>query len=117
MSHVTKYIQVTMKDGSSWLIPAQIVAVAKANFDADQIETDNEELLDQYRLSQTEQALANPTALIEFARNWMKWEDVQGKAVQLRKPVYFDYSDEWDSADMNIVEHPASMVGDGQRPS
>lgn len=98
----TKYLRVTMPDGSKWDIPASAIADNKANYHAKDKEDPKESLElynEEYKL-----ALGDDGELIEWAKGNMDWADVQHIAMRAHEPDETSYESGWCNADMEIVE-------------
>lgn len=96
---MSKRIHVTMKDGSVWAFPAEIVAKRRAQFYADlpgaaQGDYDQE----------FEYAMRHHYELTDWAVGNMNWSDVAPHAVQIEPPAEADYEDSWLYGDMEVRE-------------
>ena len=92
----TKYLRVTMPDGSKWDVPADLIAQHRAAYflkDRSAPEFDK----------QVQWDLDHPENLIEWAEGDMNWSDVRIHATRVFDGSV-DYQDGWVNGEKEVVE-------------
>lgn len=99
----TKFLRVTMPDGSKWDVPASEIAGHRASYYT------NREPNDDTFNREYDFVIGNNYELMDWAANNMNWSDVQSVAVRVTespvKPV--DYQEGWVNGPSEIVEKEA----------
>ena len=94
---MTKHLKVTMPDGSTWHVPADLIADNRAQYYAakeDGEKTYHEEY--QFTLEDNEE-------LIDWATNNMNWSEVKEFAFLVARPKV-DYQEGWMNGEHEVVE-------------
>lgn len=101
---MTKYLRVTMPDGSKWDVPAQIIAENRARYYAKN--DSGEESGVEYDKAYAEELAYTLKSyeLQDWAANNMRWSDVEGSAVRIDPNYAPDYEKGWVNGDKQIVE-------------
>lgn len=93
---MTKYIRITMPDGSEWDVPAALVA---HNITTEYVRRKPALIYsDEY-----EHTLAHNGVLLDWAANNMNWSDVQASAT-MHKAGSVDYQKGWVNGAKSVVE-------------
>jgi len=95
---------VTFDDGTTWAIPAKIIAAERAKYFAerDVAVGDADNFHDAY-LKEYEYSLGDDGELLDYCANSMNWEDVKDHAVKVSDPEPSrDYEKEWGNAHKEI---------------
>lgn len=100
----TKYLRVTMPDGSKWDVEAKVIADNRAQYYADQ--EDPEDPAAQHKVYTEEFgfALNDDSELEDWAKGNMDWAGVQHTATRHHPPDEDTYEDAWCNAPMEVVE-------------
>lgn len=104
---MAKYLVVQMPDGSEWEVPVQLIAedraVRRAQRDLERDGTPYQETYDEeldYGLSDTDE-------LHDWAKNNMRWSDVQETAVRIKEAPPVDYDEGWCNGDNYFYDKTA----------
>lgn len=102
---MSKYLRVTMPDGSKWDVPARLIAEPRARYYAE-VDTKSKSGLAFERAYETEigYALDDASELIDWAGNNMDWADVAEHAVQSSPAPDVDFEEGWANGDKEIIE-------------
>ena len=94
-----KHVQVFFPNGTTWDIPADVIARHRAEYyDEHDPDASFEE--------EFEYAINDEYELVDWASNNMNWEDVEEHATQVAQlPTFFEYDKYWTNADKEIVEY------------
>ena len=94
---MSRYLRVTMPDGSKWDVPTIFIAANRAKYYAekDQDTTYEEEFTF---------TLHDDFELQDWAANNMNWDDVKSHAVEVKLPVEVDYQEGWVNGKKEIIE-------------
>lgn len=92
---ITRYVRVTMPDGSRWDVEVYRVASHRAECLAENVD-DLDDLI--------AEGLENDYLLEDYARNNMEWADVKSSAKMTSPAEPPDYEDGWTNGDMEFVE-------------
>ncbi|KKN60230.1 hypothetical protein LCGC14_0534290 [marine sediment metagenome] len=96
---MTKYLRVTMPDGSTWHVPADLIANDRAHYYATK-ENGQETYDEEYKFT-----LEDNTELIDWAINNMNWADVKEFAFLVpRLKVDVDYQEGWVNGEHEVIE-------------
>ena len=104
MSVETKFLKVTMPDGSKWKVPVRIIAEHRAQFYVDRKEFDTlEESLKEDTLPLFED---DEFEIEDWASNNMDWSDVEKHAIQLKNNQMSceDFQEGWINGEKEIIE-------------
>lgn len=103
-----KVLQFDLSNGSTWQIPATIIARHRARYYAYN-DTKMAENHPEYRKvydSELECALSNDKELIDWAENNMDWVEVKFDAVCVKKAPEADFQEAWINSYKLVVENP-----------
>jgi hypothetical protein len=90
---MSKFLRITMPDGSLWDVPAEIIAENRAEY----YEEDGYDEEFQYTLD-------DDSVLIDWAANNMDWVDVKDHAVQVVSPdVEVNFQEGWMNGNKEVV--------------
>lgn len=95
MAFPVKFLRVTMRDGSTWEIPAVVIAEHRARYYADKGDDFDEERAF---------ALSSDHELLDWASNNMDWADVQEHAEQLKPCDPIDHDEAWVNARKVVIQ-------------
>lgn len=87
-----------MPDGSKWDVPAEKIAENRADY-----YSDGDRSSDVYE-REFKYALANDTALEDWASNDMNWDDVSEFATKVEAPSDVDYQEGWVNGPKEVIE-------------
>lgn len=104
---MSKYLRVTMPDGSQWDVPAELIAKHRAAYYArlDTGKTEGEKYDQVYRMEFTYVA---DSELIDWSAGEINWDDVKDQAVKVADPPQPDFQEGWVNGPKKIVEKEAS---------
>lgn len=103
---MSKFLRVTMSDGSNWDVPAEIIADNRAKHYAKADSgTESGPEYDKEYAAEYEYTLNDAAELKDWAANNMDWNEVAGKAIWVTDKPKIDYQEGWVNGDREIVEH------------
>ena len=90
-----RYLTITFKDGTEWIIPADVIAQDRARV----LEKDHGRSFDE----EFRYTMRDVQTMIYWAREMMTWKDLMPYA-RLNKKTEVDYNKEFSRANMNFLE-------------
>ena len=106
---MVKYLEVTMKNGEVWRVPASIIAMERAIYyiehdikSGDVKEEDRDEALDQEYMNGYE----DNYNITDWAGNNMNWSDIKDKAIRMPTPPLTDkqYEEDWQNGKRKVID-------------
>ena len=95
-------LRVKMPDGSVWEVPAEVIAVSRAEYyeedhGGDFMTSLNEDTIPFFK--------ASPDKIAEWAEGDMNWEDVEDVAVRVVGPDECDYQRGWINGEKRLIRN------------
>jgi len=97
-----KFLVVCFSDGSSWEIPAMVIATSRAGYYAQLDSERHGDDYDEVFKSEVEYAMRETDELTTWAHSNMDWADVEAHAIRISNAEPSDKAEEWTNADMEI---------------
>lgn len=98
-----RVLKVSMPDGTTWVIPASLIARKRAEYYA-QVDVDaGDGEFDELYGKEYDYSFNDASELLDWAGNNMNWSDVKAEARQVRCDKYVDYDKEWMNAEKEIM--------------
>lgn len=89
---VPKYLTVQLSDGSTWVVPVEMIARSRAAHYADEFDGDVERSLREDTIPLFEQS---PYEIEDWAVNNMNWSDFNGHQIKISNAPLPDFESAW----------------------
>jgi len=101
---MNKVIRITMPDSSIWDIPVDVIATHRALFCANMDSNGDEVLFREIFREEFDSIYQDDTELINWAQNYMSWNDVEHAAERVDYVGDLDYDSGWKNGPMTVID-------------
>lgn len=102
---MSKYLRVTMSDGSQWDVPAQLIAEDRARYYAAlDVKRGDATDFDKAFAEEVADALNDDDELLDWAPNNMNWSDVSDQAVLVGDRPDTNFQEDWCNGEKEVID-------------